>query len=101
MCLFNDRSFSLGLTAIRTSALVVIRMPKRTRAKSNTWKEEVALEAECNKMEGRNELVRQSQTTDYTPQQTKKPKPFLTFFKVKNVIEVGLHTIKDHFCYHK
>lgn len=93
LCLFNDRSFSLGLTVIRTSALVVIRMQKRTRAKANTWKEEVALEAECNTIEGRNKLVRQSQTTDYTPQQTNK-NYFLTFHKVKNVIDVEFHTIK-------
>lgn len=53
LCLFTDRSFSLGQTAIRMSALAVIRTLRRIRAKPSTWKqEEVELEEECNKMEG-------------------------------------------------
>lgn len=41
-------------------------------------------------------LVKWSQTTEYTPQQTQNI-PFLRFYNAAIVIEVGLCTIKGHF----
>ena len=52
LCLFAVRSFSLGQTVTRMSALAVIRMPRRTRVKASTSKaKEVEPEEECSKME--------------------------------------------------
>lgn len=64
---FLVRSFSLGPTVTRTNALAVIRMLRRTGAKSRRCKEEVG--------EGRSKTedrrLFRSQTTDYMSQQTK------------------------------
>lgn len=64
------RSFSLGPTVTRTNALAVIRMLRRTGAKSRRCEEEVG--------EGRSETedrrLFRSQTTDYMSQQTKTNK---------------------------
>lgn len=46
MCLFVVRSFSLGQTVTRMSALAVIQTPRRTRTKPSTYKEEEDQEPE-------------------------------------------------------
>lgn len=99
LCLFAVRSFSLGQTATRTSALAVIRMPRRTRVKASTCKaKEVEPEEECSKMERWKRLnLYLSQTTDYSPQQTTKKYYIFNISITNNVTEVGFHTIKSHF----
>lgn len=65
-CLFTDRSFSLGRTATRMSALAVIRTQRRIKVKPSTWKEEeveLELEEECSKIEERKRLNHRLHTT--------------------------------------
>lgn len=100
MCLFVVRSFSLGQTVTRMSALAVIQTPRRTRTKPSTYKEEEDQEPEeeFSKAERWKRLhlcLTQSNHSIHTT--TNKIYSIFNICNAKIVIEVRLHTLKGIF----